>query len=474
MFLPTRLEQVNDYSNEASREFLRVLGNQANPDNNPYLKLAHMVGDYTKAKDQEGLNQAVGEFQRGLEQGRAVGDILAMINPRYQGDSRFIGNTNKARNAKNNDERIKIDWKNADSNRMQAEASRAQAATSAANAALARRKYEADLAAARLVAQFYRKRAEGGEILDNTFLKRHEAELLANPEAYKQITSMMPAKSLAMPMSPEDLKVTIGADGTVNGLNPALDGNLVQAKMATGLKNGNLLKGKFSWVGQIPADAAKAIDAGDEAAVAKQIKEVWGDDPADMEEIYEAWGNAYRQAQNLIGDSGIPKSVILSEFLKVAKNPGFLDFGLRSKYDPNAFASSLKALKATFPIVQDLLPQMQKDTATLEAAVKNGTVAAVEKEFDMAQMIIMNAVRSGDMTPEQANLEIAKAAKKRRDTLAPLVQAAERNRASADAWDKASASQAEKTMSAIKNAGTQGSQNVKIPDFKSPLIYSDH
>ena len=85
--LPTRIEQVNDYSAVAGKGVLDALENQAK--DNPWTGLADLVHDAILASDSEAVANAVDQYNKGIKAGLNPTAALQGISGRIAGSKAF-------------------------------------------------------------------------------------------------------------------------------------------------------------------------------------------------------------------------------------------------------------------------------------------------------------------------------------------------------------------------------------------------
>lgn len=161
--LPTRIEQVNDYSHLAGRQVLEALRDQNK--NNPYKGLADLVGDAIRVNDSQLTAEAISQYNRGIESGLSAVDALSGIDPRIAGSLAFRDQADKIRTS-----RISQDREN------RAEAMWAKTQADAA------RELEAKALEADYI-QFSSSTPSGSAI----WLERNQDRLRQNPLAYQRI-----------------------------------------------------------------------------------------------------------------------------------------------------------------------------------------------------------------------------------------------------------------------------------------------
>ena len=109
---PTQIQQVRDESDRAGARLVELLGSPQNSSLDPFVR---MVDRATAASESQKLGDALALFQRGLEDGRQAGDILAELDPRIAGSEAFQDRAGKLRDSRirqTAEDRAQAQWQN--------------------------------------------------------------------------------------------------------------------------------------------------------------------------------------------------------------------------------------------------------------------------------------------------------------------------------------------------------------------------
>ena len=384
---PTRIEQVNDFSQRAGDRLLDIMGKA--PDSNYASIIAKVVDTATKAQESQRLTDAVDAYNRAMEAGKSASEALKGLDPRMTGSKAFKDQADKIRASilgQRADDRAADQWRNT----LRLQGMQEDATT--------------------LASELYSFANKAGGENAGIWFEKNLPRFKNNPYAYKAVTDL--AKSQGYSFAP------YSSSGSVSGVQVP-----DEAALATAENGLNQLMGRFKAKGlTAPLSEEEALTMSNfDSWLEHQAKNLgYIGDAGKYSDFRENMQQAYNQLRAEAGD--LPIEAVLYAMKTHMDNGGILYWD-QEDIDTTAAKDWLRknganwykdyndmvAAKRAF----DVIKKANADLTTQKALA---TLKAKRRLFD-------NMEQLGDITWDERNDMLARSAATINNTNADLMTA---------------------------------------------------